>query len=66
MFGLIWIAVGIWVLGCAASDNDEYLTHPRTRLVSMVLGRTGARWFYGLAGIGMAGTGVGFLLGLIQ
>ena len=58
--GLFLGLVGIFCIAGAACDWEFFMNDRRARLFVIVLGRTGARWFYSLLGGALAGAGVSF------
>jgi len=64
-FGLFFIAAGLFSLAGAVCDWEWFMTHRKARFFVSVFGRTGARIWYALFGIGLAVLGVLFLLGII-
>lgn len=63
--GLIFVAAGAFSICGAAFDWDWFLNSYRARFFVAILGRTGARVFYGLLGLGFIVLGVLFTLGVI-
>jgi hypothetical protein len=63
--GVLWIAIGVFALCGAVFDWQWFMNHPKTRFFTSILGRTGARKFYGLLGIGLVVLGVLFAYMLI-
>ena len=65
---LPWILIGGGLFSAAGAlfDWEWFMNARRTRSVSRVLGRTGARVFYGLLGLALAVGGVLGLVGIID
>ena len=51
LFGLLVIAIGIFSICGAAFDWDFFLNNYKARFFVTILGRTGARMFYGIFGL---------------
>lgn len=49
---LLLASVGLFCLAGAWKNWDWFMNNRRARLIVALLGRTGARWFYGLLGLG--------------
>ncbi len=62
MAGLALVGIGAFSIAGAAGDWDFFMEHRKARLVAAIVGRDGARVFYGLLGTGLAVAGVGFAL----
>lgn len=56
--GIILILVGLFSLVAALFDWDWFMENRRARFFVRVMGRTGARIFYGLLGVAIAMMGV--------
>jgi Immunity protein 17 len=64
--GLLVIAIGLFSLCCAGFGWEWFMNHHKTRFVAAILGRTGARVFYGLLGFGLVVVGALLTLGIIH
>ena len=64
--GLVIIAGGVFALWAAVSDWEWFFNHPKAKLFTWLLGRTGARLFYGVLGLGLVGLGGAVLLGMVS
>lgn len=58
IFALVAIASGIFSIVGSVKDLDVFFTNRRAKLFVKILGRKGARVFYGLLGIVLIGIGV--------
>lgn len=58
--------VGIFTIICAAGDFDFFMEHRKAQFLSRIVGRVGARIFYALIGMLVAGTGIAGLMGHIR
>ncbi|MEW6359350.1 MAG: immunity 17 family protein [Planctomycetota bacterium] len=65
VMGLIICAAGVFSLLGGALDWEWFMTNRKARPLVAILGRTGARIFYGLLGIALAIVGGLLALGLI-
>ena len=63
--GVLFIAVGIFGLCAACFDWDWFMNGRKARLVVSLVGRTGARVFYGLLGTGFVVAGALVMAGVI-
>jgi hypothetical protein len=63
LVGLLLVGVGLFTLAGAVFDWDWYMNNHRARLVVRLIGRTGARVFYSLIGLGIAFYGIALMLG---
>ena len=66
MAGLFVIAAGILSLCGAIFNWDWYMNHRKARFLVKILGRGGARVFYGALGLGLIVLGGLLLLGFIE
>lgn len=66
LFGLLAIAVGLFTVSGAGFDWEFFMNNHKARLVTSILGRTGARVFYGLLGTVLIVFGVLFAFGIIK
>ncbi len=57
--GLFAVFAGLFSIVCAAKDFDWFMNNHKARFFVNLLGRDGARWFYGILGLLMV------LLGLM-
>jgi hypothetical protein len=64
--GYISIAGGLFTLVAAAGDWDWFMNHPKARLFCSIFGRSGARVFYAILGIGLVVLGALMLAGVIH
>ena len=63
LFSLLLIGCGLFSLAGAVKNWDWFMEHRKARFMCSLLGRKGARIFYGLLGLIICGGGVAFLLG---
>lgn len=63
--GLFFLGAGIFVFVAAAIDWDWFFEHRKAQPFVSLFGRTGARVFYALLGIGISVYGAGLLLGMM-
>lgn len=63
--GWVLVAVGMFAAGSAACDWAWFMEHPKVQLVVSVLGRGGARVFYGVLGAALVIVGVLLASGLM-
>ena len=63
MTGFLVIAAGIFSLCGAILNWDWYMNHRKARFLVRLLGRDGARIFYGIIGLGLVILGILLLLG---
>ena len=61
----LFIAIGAFAVAGAVMDWDFFMDNPRARIFYKLLGRNGARGFYFLLGVAVAGVGLAGLLGII-
>ena len=47
------MAAGVFVAGSAAANWALFMEHPQARLLTTLLGRGGARIFYGVVGLAL-------------
>ena len=66
LFGLGFLLAGAFSAICAAANFTWFMEHPKAKLLSLVLTRTGARAFYVLLGIGLIVVGALMMLGVIS
>ncbi|MBL8797815.1 MAG: immunity 17 family protein [Planctomycetia bacterium] len=64
-YGLLFVAIGLFSATAAACDWEWFMTHYKARFFVSIFGRTGARIFYVLIGLGFVVLGVLFMLGII-
>jgi hypothetical protein len=64
--GLIFVAIGVFALCGAGFDWEWFMNHRKARFFTSIFGRTGARIFYGLLGVGFVVLGVLFAIGVIH
>lgn len=64
--GLLIVAIGLFTVCGALFDWVFYMNNYKARFFVTVLGRTGARVFYGLLGIGPVVVGVMATAGFIE
>ena len=62
--GLVLAAIGIFSVCGAALDWEFFMNHRKARFMVAILGRAGARAFYGLLGSGLVVCGALMSLGL--
>jgi hypothetical protein len=60
MMGLLIAGAGAFSLAGAAGDWDFFMNHRKARIWVALFGRTGARAFYGLLGLGLVVGGLFF------
>ena len=65
LLGVFFVAAGCFALCGAGCDWDWFMTHRKARFFSALLTRTGARFFYGLLGLGLAVLGALMLAGVL-
>ncbi len=66
MAGLFVIAAGLFSLCGAILNWDWYMNHRKARFLVRILGRGGARVFYGVLGLGLIVLGGLLLFGFIE
>ncbi|MEM8780999.1 MAG: immunity 17 family protein [Cyanobacteria bacterium P01_G01_bin.49] len=66
MMGLLVIAGGIFALCGAILNWDWYMNHRKARFFVKIFGRTGARIFYGILGVGLIILGGLIALGILE
>jgi len=64
--GLIFIAIGLFTLSAAAFNWDWFMNARNARFFVGILGRTGARIFYGVLGIIFLIAGILATAGVIE
>jgi hypothetical protein len=64
--GIILVAGGVFSITGAVLDWDWFLESRKARFFVTIFGRTGARIFYVLLGIVLAGFGVLGMLGIVD
>ena len=64
--GLLLILAGLFSVAGASFDWEWFMNHRKARLFTKLLGRTGARIFYGLLGFVIAVLGVFTMFGIIS
>lgn len=64
--GLFIVAAGLFAIAGAAFDWDLFMNNRKARLFVATLGRTGARIFYALLGLGITVLGALITAGIIQ
>lgn len=62
---LFFLGAGLFSLVAALADWDWYMNHRKAQFFVRILGRTGARIFYGLLGLFLMVMGLLVSLGLI-
>lgn len=60
------IVAGLFSVVCAAMDFDWFMNNHKTWLIKKAFGRHGARIFYIVLGLAIAGLGVAGVMGAIQ
>lgn len=63
--GFAVAAVGVFAICGGVFDWDFFMNHRKARFFIRLLGRTGARIFYGLLGSGLVVTGTLMVMGII-
>ncbi|MGK7878734.1 MAG: immunity 17 family protein [Crocosphaera sp.] len=66
MAGLFVIVAGVFSLCGAILNWDWYMNHRKARFLVKILGRGGARVFYGVLGLGLIILGGLLLFGFIE
>lgn len=66
LLGLLFGSIGLFTLAAVACDWEWFFTNRRARFFTWLLGRTGARLFYGALGIGFVVLGGGVATGAIE
>lgn len=64
--GLILCAAGLFSICGAAMDWDFFMNSRKARFFVLILGRSGARVFYGILGSAIAIAGVLVTLGILK
>ncbi len=64
--GFFGVFAGLFAIYGAVRDWDWFMNDVRARVFVALLGRTGARGFYILLGIGLIGLGLMMVFGLFQ
>jgi len=65
LLGIFLIFAGLFSTLAAVLDWNWFMMHRKARLFVALFGRTGARVFYVLLGLGLAAVGVAGLLGML-
>lgn len=65
-FGLIFVAFGAYAVAGAAYDWEFFMNSRKSRFMVAVLGRNGARIFYGVLGIALIVLGILGVLGVVD
>lgn len=66
LFGLFFVGAGIFTICGAACDWDWFMGSRKARFFVAMLGRNGARIFYGLLGIAIILIGLAMAVGLVS
>jgi len=66
LMGLILLAVGVFSFMGGAMDWEWFMANRKARPLAGIIGRTGARIFYGLLGLAMAIAGALVAVGVID
>lgn len=66
LWGLIFIAIGIFSICGGFFNWDWFMEARKARFFVSIIGRNGARIFYGLLGIGLVVLGVLGMAGVIE
>jgi hypothetical protein len=61
----VLVAVGLFSILGGVMNWEWFMNHRKARFVVWVFGRTGARAFYVILGLGIAGFGVASLAGIV-
>jgi hypothetical protein len=64
--GLLFVAIGLFALSGAGFNWDWFMNHRKARLFSSIFGRSGARFFYGLLGVGLIVLGILMMAGIVK
>ena len=64
--GFLFIAFGVFTVLGAALDWELFMGHRKARFFVGIMGRGGARVFYGFIGMGLVVLGTLFLAGIIR
>lgn len=64
--GLFFVAIGLFPIAGAYFNWDWFMNDRKARVFVAFLGRTGARIFYALLGIGLVVFGILITLGIIH
>jgi len=65
-YGIIVILIGGFCLAAAVADWDWFMNHYKARFFVKILGRTGARVFYGILGAALSIIGILSTFGAIS
>ncbi len=66
LFGLVFVAAGAFALCGAGFDWDWFMNARKARVFVSMLGRNGARVFYGLLGAALVIAGLLVVVGVIE
>lgn len=66
LYGLLFMAAGIFALSGAGFNWDWFMNHRKARFWTNILGRTGVRIFYGLFGLGFTVLGFLMIIGMVN
>ena len=66
LLGLVFVFAGLFTFAGAFFDWDWYMNHRKARFMVKILGRTGARFFYGIFGGIIAVFGILVTFGFID
>jgi len=64
--GIVAVGVGLFSLAGAFLDWDFFMNHQKAVLIVKMLGRNGARVFYGLFGTGLIVLGILLATGIVK
>ncbi|MCA9058103.1 MAG: immunity 17 family protein [Planctomycetaceae bacterium] len=65
-FGLIIVAAGVFTVTASIQDWDFFFNSRKAELLVAMLGRSGARVFYGLLGVVIVILGILFTMGMLK
>ena len=66
LWGLVFVAIGIFSVCGAFLNWDWFMEARKARFIVSIIGRNGARIFYGLLGTGLVVLGVLGMTGVIE
>ena len=66
LYSMLCLALGIYFLSSAIGNWNRFWNYPKTRFYVKLFTRQGARYFYGLMGLGLIILGLLGLLGKID
>jgi len=66
LYGVLFMAAGGFTLACVVGDVDWFFNSRKAQTFVRLVGRTGARAFYGLLGLFLLGLGLASVLGLVR